>query len=460
MVRRMREPEDESDGLTVGLVHWALPPTIGGVETHLADYMQVLHERGIRVVAFTGEKAAWRELRRFGKVEYHELLHLTGSGAHAKDGPECVDTLVKWFGKKARKHRIDVIHGHNLHNFSTAPARALNIVCPQQGIARHHTYHNYWDEMKRSAANVTCWEGQWATSDFVARLCTGYGGNLPDTSYLGIRPERFASRRKPLEGRSTKADEPEGTPLILQPARLLLWKGPLYALEMLGQLHDEGCRARLVLTDNSRLIDWDDERHALRAELTAKIEKMGLSDWVSFRSASCWEMPKLYEEADIVINPSHGEPLGLVALEAMAAGRPVVVTDSGGMAETVVHSTGALIPDDDRIAEHLYFAVRSFLEDPERAVEAGEKGRRHVAEHFHTDTYAGQMIDAYRKSREAMRQKEEPPTDQQRWRRPALRKGKTFVPRWAPLPTSTYAAVPDLESVEPREPAPAEAASR
>ena len=394
----MPDVSREPGRLKVGLVHWALPPTIGGVETHLADYMQLLKDRGVDVVAFTGERAPRRKLMRLGRVEVHRSLSLSGRGT-SKDGWWHVMRLTWWFRHKCRKHGIEVIHGHNLHNFSTAPAVALNKVCAEQRIALHHTFHNYWADASKFAENVIEWE-TWSNSDFVAEQCLAYGGKPPATRYLGTRPDRFANKRKPFESRDIKATALEDAPVILQPARLLPWKGALSSVEMLANLHEDGYRVRLILTDTSKFIDWYRERDSLRSQLTRLIKQQGLTEWVTFRSASYWEMPKLYEDADIVINPSHEEPLGLVALEAMAAARPVVVTNSGGMAETVMRSTGSLIADDAQIVNHLYAAVKAYLDDTELAVKAGYEGRAHIEANFNMDDYADEMVVAYQKSRE------------------------------------------------------------
>jgi hypothetical protein len=84
------------------------------------------------------------------------------------------------------------------------------------------------------------------------------------------------------------------------------------------------------------------------------------------------------------------EPFGLVALEAMACGRPVVAYDSGALPEIVVDGeTGLLVPRGDRRA--LAEAVRSLLRDEERAKRMGAAGRRRVEEHFTVDL----MTDAY-----------------------------------------------------------------
>lgn len=398
----MQDLRSEGDGLTVGIVHWAVPPTIGGVESHIADYIRLLHNRGIKVVVFSGEQTVDEEIQRFATFEYHPYLHLAGEGTLPKDNWWRVLVFSRWLRQKIREHGVNVIHGHNLHNFSRVPAAAINLVCKKR-IERHHTYHNYW-ENARCVKLVARWEGHWANSEYVAGQCrSGYPGRLirerMEVRYLGIDPDRLICERKPFEGRNLDAKEPDKAPIILQPARLLRWKGPLHSVRMLGRLHEEGYRVRLVFTATEHLIDWDDERTALRKDLDELIENLKLGEWVTFLDRAHYsDMPRLFNDADIVINPSHGEPLGLVALEAMAASRPVVVTNSGGMAETFITGTGTLVVDDDDLVEHLFEAVHVFLDKPDGAIESGIEGRDHVVNKFHMRTYADKMIASYKES--------------------------------------------------------------
>lgn len=401
----MQRAQVGNSDLTVGLVHWALPPTIGGVESHLADYIGLLAARRIRVVVFTGELRPSLPAHDRVVYAYHRALHLVGRGTLPEDGPETTAELRHWLREKFTEHGVNIVHGHNLHYFSSAPATALNDVCTELGIARHHTYHNFWGGNWHYAHLVASWEGRWSNSEYVAGLCkTGYEGDPPHTQYMGIDTDRFDSRRTPFEGRDARSAVPERAPVILQPARLLRWKGPIESVQMLHRLHREGYRARLILTDTPALIDWDDEAKALRAELNDLIKEYDLCDWVTFReNAHYGDMPALYNEADIVINPSHGEPLGLVALEAMAAARPVVATDSGGMTETIVQRAGEVIVDDGNLAQSLAASVRKFLENPGEAVAAGALGRRHVERNFPMNAYVDTILSAYRESLDRLR---------------------------------------------------------
>lgn len=106
--------------------------------------------------------------------------------------------------------------------------------------------------------------------------------------------------------------------------------------------------------------------HALRAEL-------GISHVVTFRGAQAQDiLPCYYSAAEVVVVPSHYESFGMVALEAMACGTPVIASKVGGMAFTVQDGvTGFHIPYRDHQA--LADRLEQILLDPELQARLGRQ---------------------------------------------------------------------------------------
>jgi glycosyltransferase involved in cell wall biosynthesis len=99
--------------------------------------------------------------------------------------------------------------------------------------------------------------------------------------------------------------------------------------------------------------------------------------------------------SDIVLYPTSGEePFGLVPLEAMASGKPVIVTRSGGLIESVIDGvTGFVVPkEDDRM---LAGRLATLLNHPELAERMGRAGRSHVEEHFSRSRMATEVEALY-----------------------------------------------------------------
>jgi glycosyltransferase involved in cell wall biosynthesis len=92
------------------------------------------------------------------------------------------------------------------------------------------------------------------------------------------------------------------------------------------------------------------------------------------REAVCETM----QRCSVYCLPSYGEPFGLSALEAMSCGKPLVVTDAGGLGELVKPEGGRKVKPGD--AAGLAAALQFVLEKPGLASEMGEFNRRHVME--------------------------------------------------------------------------------
>ena len=96
-------------------------------------------------------------------------------------------------------------------------------------------------------------------------------------------------------------------------------------------------------------------------------------------------LPALYHSADICVVPSiWPEPFGIVSLEAMAMEKPVIVSDVGGLRETVEHGiSGFVIPPGDSVILAHYLAF--LLDNPERCRQMGSAGRQRVLSTFQWD---------------------------------------------------------------------------
>ncbi|MFC7463729.1 glycogen synthase [Brachybacterium sp. GCM10030252] len=121
------------------------------------------------------------------------------------------------------------------------------------------------------------------------------------------------------------------------------------------------------------------------------------------------ELTQVLTHATTFVCPSVYEPLGIVNLEAMACGTPVVASATGGIPEVVADGeTGYLVPidqvgdgtgtpvDPDRFVADLTEALTRMLADPARAKQMGEASRRRASEHFSWTSIAERTLDVYR----------------------------------------------------------------
>jgi glycosyltransferase involved in cell wall biosynthesis len=101
------------------------------------------------------------------------------------------------------------------------------------------------------------------------------------------------------------------------------------------------------------------------------------------------ELVRLYNTASITVYAPIREPFGLVPLESMACGTPVVAVAEGGMQETILNgTTGYLV---ERSVEQFSEAVLTLLENQSMAEEMGAAGRQHVLQHWTWDNAAERL---------------------------------------------------------------------
>jgi glycosyltransferase involved in cell wall biosynthesis len=169
---------------------------------------------------------------------------------------------------------------------------------------------------------------------------------------------------------------------LLLIGRFNSWKGQAILLRAVAQL-PTGLRTRV----NVRLVGsvFGDQKH-FTDELVRLIAEHGLSDAVEMFPFAAESYPH-YFWADVVVVPStKPEPFGLVAIEAMAAGRSVIAASHGGLPEIVVDGvTGSLVVPGS--VESLVAAIVSYIEDPARVTAEGNAGRERFANHFEESHY-------------------------------------------------------------------------
>ena len=134
-------------------------------------------------------------------------------------------------------------------------------------------------------------------------------------------------------------------------------------------------------------------RGPLAAQMEALAAGLGIGDDV-FLIGPCAHIGDLLALAEVCVLTSRAEGLSNAVLEYMAAARPIVATDVGGIRDAVVDGeTGYLIPagDDNALADR----VIELLADPEAAASMGERGRARAEEHFSLDLLVERTVRLY-----------------------------------------------------------------
>jgi D-inositol-3-phosphate glycosyltransferase len=135
-------------------------------------------------------------------------------------------------------------------------------------------------------------------------------------------------------------------------------------------------------------------RSAEMERLRALREELGLTDLVAFLGAKSQDtLPYYYSAAEMVVVPSHYESFGMVALEAMACGTPVIASKVGGLSLIVQdQTTGYLVPERD--APSLAEKIELLLADPELGQGIGVQATG-WAQRFRWPAIANRIIELY-----------------------------------------------------------------
>ena len=127
------------------------------------------------------------------------------------------------------------------------------------------------------------------------------------------------------------------------------------------------------------------------------VEELGIQDITEFVGrVQHQDLANYYAAADVCVVPSHYEPFGLVAIEAMASRTPVIASNVGGLKFSVAdQETGLLVPPQDEVA--FAEAIDSILSDAQWCKQLGENARNRVKAKFSWDGVAKQLNKQYRR---------------------------------------------------------------
>jgi len=169
--------------------------------------------------------------------------------------------------------------------------------------------------------------------------------------------------------------------------RLQRWKGQDVFVDAASEVARVRPHARFVVVGGSVFGLEPEYLEGLRGQVAAR----GLADRLIFTGFRT-DVPQLMAACDVVCHTTRvPEPFGLVIVEAMAVGRPVIATEGGGPSEIIASgSDGVLIPPGDPGA--LAYAMIALIDDPHRRSELGARGRELVRTRFSVDVATSTLL--------------------------------------------------------------------
>jgi glycogen synthase len=374
--------------MRVLMLSWEYPPhVVGGLGRHVAALARSLTAQGHEVHVVTRSEGGVPA----PSEEWVDGIHVV----RVPEAPPVIpfDDLIPWVlafnnrvtaaaGRLMREHEIDVIHAHDW--LVTYAAASLKETWSLPVVATFHaTEYGRHQGWLPGPMNKLIHQVEWWLTYEARRVitCSGYMRQqvedlfaLPrdkvDVIPNGVEIRDFevardeaASFRRHLTGPRTR--------MVLFAGRLEYEKGVQTVLRALRRVRDEVGPTRFFVAGVG----------TYSHELRRQVRELGLRHHVRFTGfLEDHELRLHYAAADVAVAPSIYEPFGLVAVEAMACGTPVVVGDTGGLREIVSGGTGlSFTPQDE---DELAGALIRVLSDDGLARRLVDRGRARIADRY------------------------------------------------------------------------------
>ena len=289
--------------------------------------------------------------------------------------------LSSWVGMKLRRHQ-PLVQVHTYHSLGAVKYRTVANV-PEIATKRLVIEKACLETVERVVATSPQEE------ENMRGLVSTQGAieMIP----CGTDIERFGSIQRPA-ARQQLGIAPE-TKVVLYVGRFDQRKGIETLVQAVAKSSLRGHGLKLIIAGGSRPGQSDGIE---RDRIEGIVAELGLEDTVVFPGRLDTELHTYYAAADVCVIPSHYEPFGLVAVEAMACQTPVVASDVGGLKFTVVPEvTGLLVPPKDAAA--FAWAIDRILSNPEWANQLGQTGRQRVEIAFSWNSVASGLSHLYTK---------------------------------------------------------------
>lgn len=378
-----------------------------GRSVHVAALSTALARRGHHVTVYTRRDAPGLPERVEISPRF-ELVHLTAGPTEQLPEDELLTHMADLADGLAQdwlRSKPDIVHSQFWMSGVAAIDSARRIDAPRD-IPVAQTFHGLGvvSHPNGDSSDTSTPDREWL-EPWVARNADSVIGTCSDEAFelkslgvptgaisvvpCGVDLRRFGTRGE-IEERAR--------PLrLVTVGRLEPSKGFDLVIQAFAQLVEKGVDAELVIVGGTVGTHAGDGDPAI-AMLRTLAHELGVVDRVDLRGPlEHASMPAILRSADAVICAPRHETSGIVALEAMACGIPILANGVGSLVDIVIDGvTGIHVPPRD--AEAIATALSCLLADPERMASLGVAGSRRVAARFTWEQVAINTERAYRKT--------------------------------------------------------------
>ena len=362
---------------------------LGGVPTIVYQLLRTLAPDGYDLSLYV--------LRRYAdhadvREEQAERFRKLGVSVSFPDRDEkkffVVGELCRWI----IRDRIDILHTHSYK--PNIYGRLAGLLCQGSHLKvichYHNDYDNKWQEdnslifdqclARSTARTIACSE---SVRDHVSER-VGIPREGIEVILNGVELDRFAARHDPEEVKA-EFGIPRDRQVVGVIGRISAQKAQDDFIQAARLIHERAPETVFLVVGSA-----DDA--ALMAHLQDLTVQLGIEKHVRFLGYVP-DIPRIYQALDVLVVPSRWEGFGLILVEAMAAGKPIVATKVGPIPE-VVGSDGAALLVPPSSPPSIARAVLSLLADPGRAQEMGRRGMER-ARQFSWERAGRQLDELY-----------------------------------------------------------------
>ena len=282
---------------------------------------------------------------------------------------ETVASVADWIADRG----IALLHTHS--NRPNVVGRMAGALFRSQGLAVVAHYHNqYDDKWERDPAMLSLERRLVASTDAMIAVSESVRRHVADN--IGVDEQRIDVIPNGVDASAfTGVDRSDAR-------RALLLDATRPVVGLIGRITEQKGQDDFVEAALAIAVERPEplfvmvgfaEDAELQQRLRQKIAVFGLSDRIRFLGNRD-DMASVYAALDLLVAPSRWEGFGMMLIEAMAAGRPIVATRVGAIPEIVRdRRTGVLV--EPRDAQALARAITGMLDDPQRRIAMGEAGQ-------------------------------------------------------------------------------------
>jgi D-inositol-3-phosphate glycosyltransferase len=368
----------------------------GGQNVHVASLATAMGACGVEVVVYTRREDPYTPRRmELAPRVFVEQVDAGPPEPIPKDRLlPYMDDFATELGRSWTAWRPDVVHAHFWMSGKAALAAAgpLGLPVVQTFHALGAVKRRHQGEKDTSPPERLDEERKIiAAADHVVATCSD---EVFELLPLGAAPRRISVVPCGVDldlfrPEGPAEERPDDLHRIVVVSRLVERKGVGNVISALAGLPD----TELIIAGGPDASEVERDPEARRFLSLAR--SLGVEDRVRLRGrVDRGSVPALLRSADAVVCVPWYEPFGIVPLEAMACGVPVVVSAVGGLVDSVVDGvTGAHVPP--RRPERLVGALAGLLSDPERRAALGGAGVRRARSRYGWDRVAGATLEVY-----------------------------------------------------------------